>query len=38
MVKKIETEQGRRIYPQRPAIAEPAFANIRINQELDQLT
>ena len=32
MVKKIETEEGRRIYPQRLAIAEPVFANIRINK------
>jgi transposase len=36
MVEKIETEQGRRIYPQRLAIAEPVFANIRINKRLDR--
>ena len=35
-MKKVETEQGRRIYPQRLAIAEPVFANIRINQRLDR--
>jgi hypothetical protein len=38
MVKKIETEAGRRIYPQRLAIAEPVFANIRINKRLDRFT
>lgn len=29
MVEKIDTAEGRRIYPQRLAIAEPVFANIR---------
>jgi IS5 family transposase len=38
MVDKIETDQGRRIYPQRLAIAEPVFANIRINKRLDRFT
>jgi hypothetical protein len=38
MVEKIDTEQGRRIYPQRLAIAEPIFANIRINKRLDRFT
>ena len=38
MVEKIDTEQGRRIYPQRLAIAEPVFANIRINKRLDRFT
>jgi transposase len=38
MVEKIETEQGRRIYPQRLAIVEPVFANIRINKRLDRFT
>jgi transposase len=38
MVEKIETEEGRRIYPQRLAIAEPVFANIRINKHLDRFT
>jgi hypothetical protein len=38
MVEKIETAEGRRIYPQRLAIAEPAFANIRINKRLDRFT
>jgi len=38
MVEKIETEPGRRIYPQRLAIVEPVFANIRSNQRLDRFT
>jgi transposase len=38
MVEKIETEEGRRIYPQRLAIAEPVFANLRINKRLDRFT
>jgi hypothetical protein len=38
MVEKIETAEGRRIYPQRLAIAEPVFANIRINKHLDRFT
>jgi hypothetical protein len=38
MVEKIESEQGHRIYPQRLAIAEPVFANIRINKRLDRFT
>ena len=29
MIKKIESEMGRKIYPQRIAIVEPVFANIR---------
>lgn len=33
MVEKIDTEQGRRIYPQRLAIVEPVFANIRTNKD-----
>jgi len=38
MVEKIETAEGRRIYPQRLAIAEPVFANIRSNKRLDRFT
>jgi transposase len=38
MVEKIATEKGRKIYPQRLAIAEPVFANIRINKRLDRFT
>jgi hypothetical protein len=37
-VEKIETEPGRRIYPQRLAIVEPVFANIRSNKRLDRFT
>jgi hypothetical protein len=38
MVEKIETEEGRQIYPQPLAIAEPVFANLRINKRLDRFT
>jgi hypothetical protein len=38
MVEKIETEPGRRIYPQRLAKVEPVFANIRSNKRLDRFT
>ena len=38
MVEKIDTEEGRRIYPQRLAIVEPVFANIRTNKRLDRFT
>jgi transposase len=38
MAEKIDTEQGRRIYPQRLAIVEPVFANIRTNKRLDRFT
>jgi len=38
MVEKIDAAPGRRIYPQRLAIAEPVFANIRINKRLDRFT
>ena len=38
MVEKIDTAEGRRIYPQRLAIVEPVFANIRINKRLDRFT
>jgi hypothetical protein len=37
MVKKIETQKGRRIYPQRIAIVEPVFANIRVNKHIQWL-
>ena len=36
MVKKIETEKGRKIYPKRIAVVEPVFANIRVNKRLDK--
>jgi transposase len=38
MAEKIDTEEGRRIYPQRLAIVEPVFANIRTNKRLDRFT
>jgi transposase len=38
MVKKVETERGRRIYPQRVAIVEPVFANIRTQKRMDRFT
>jgi transposase len=38
MVKKIETQRGRSIYPQRIAIVEPVFANIRIHKRLDKFS
>src|SRR5210317_407296 len=36
MVKKIETEKGRKIYPQRIGIVEPVFANIRVHKRMDK--
>jgi transposase len=36
MVQKIETQKGRRIYPQRIAIVEPVFANIRVHKRMDK--
>ena len=36
MVKKIETPEGRKIYPQRIAIVEPVFANIRVHKRMDK--
>jgi transposase len=38
MAAKIDTERGRRIYPQRIAIVEPVFANIRIQKLLNRFT
>lgn len=38
MVKKIESEKGRKIYPMRIAIVEPVFANLRTNKRLDRFT
>jgi transposase len=38
MIEKIESEKGRRIYPQRMAIVEPVFANIRTHKRLDRFT
>lgn len=38
MAEKVDSERGRKIYPQRLAIAEPVFANIRIQKRLDRFT
>jgi transposase len=38
MIEKIDSERGRRIYPQRMAIVEPVFANIRTHKRLDRFT
>ncbi len=38
MAAKVDTELGRKIYPQRIAIAEPVFANIRTHKRLDRFT
>jgi transposase len=38
MLKKIDSEKGRKIYPQRFAVVEPIFANIRTHKRLDRFT
>lgn len=38
MAQKVDSEKGRKIYPQRLAIAEPVFANIRAQKRLDRFT
>ncbi len=38
MAAKIDSEKGRKIYPQRIAIVEPVFANIRTHQGMDRFT
>jgi transposase len=38
MIEKIESERGQRIYPQRMAIAEPVFGNIRTQKRLERFT
>jgi transposase len=38
MAAKIDTEQGRKIYPQRFAVVEPVFANLRTQKRLDRFT
>jgi hypothetical protein len=38
MVEKIETPKGRQIYPQRIAIVEPVFANIRTHKRMDRFS
>ena len=38
MVKKVDSEKGRKIYPQRFAVIEPIFANIRTQKRMDRFT
>ncbi len=38
MTGKVDSELGRQIYPQRFAVAEPVFANIRTHKRLDRFT
>jgi len=38
MVEKIDSEKGRKIYPQRIAIVEPVFANVRTHKRMDRFT
>lgn len=38
MAGKVDSELGRQIYPQRFAVAEPVFANIRTQKRLDRFT
>jgi transposase len=38
MVAKVDSPQGRKTYPQRIAIAEPVYANIRTHKRLDRFT
>jgi len=38
MAEKVDSEKGRKIYPQRMAIVEPVFSNIRFLKRLDRST
>lgn len=38
MAGKVDSELGQKIYPQRFAVAEPVFANIRTHKRLDRFT
>ena len=38
MLEKVDSERGRKIYPQRMAIVEPVFANIRTQKRMDCFT
>jgi transposase/IS5 family transposase len=38
MVAKIDSERGQKIYPQRLALVEPVFANIKTHKRLDRFT
>jgi transposase len=38
MAEKVDSEKGRQIYPQRMAVVEPVFSNIRFLKRLDRFT
>ena len=38
MLEKVDSDRGRKIYPQRMAIVEPVFANIRSQKRMDRFT
>lgn len=38
MAGKVDSERGRKIYPQRFVVAEPVFSNIRTHKRLDHFT
>jgi hypothetical protein len=38
MLEKVDSDRGREIYPQRMAIVEPVFANIRSQKRMDRFT
>ncbi len=38
MLEKVDSDKGRKIYPQRMAIVEPVFANIRTHKRMDRFT
>ena len=38
MQQKVDSEKGRKIYPQRMAIVEPVFANIKTQKRMDRFT
>jgi hypothetical protein len=38
MLEKVDSDKGRKIYPQRMAIVEPVFTNIRTQKRMDRFT
>ncbi len=38
IIERVDSERGRKIYPQRMAIVEPVFANIRTQKRMDRFT
>jgi len=38
MIKKIDSEEGRKIYSQRIGVVEPVFANVRTHKRMDHFT